>query len=679
MSSKGFTFNQPVVPGANSLDRMSFDDFYDMGEQEGSLPSFPPKTIKQIIQLVDQGKSDQISILEWLDAIDNQKHWDELDAGEVNNACRAIWYAMCTNAALGDIAFFKVALALDGKPTSIIPNLINSMDIVQGVSQLGELERKKIDWLQAIRSKSYQSMGQYCFESNRTPKDYVKYLRFPKANSYERQLSLQLIKVVPQQLNNDVDRWLHRCFNSLKTNNDKLAFCNTAISHFEEFDYGTHVEQILEDKCLPTGNDSYWYSLSEQSKSILKKKFNISSYYELKSISRLLTSDHGKEHFELAEYEARQIHSRTMFWSNYSSRFNRIRALLPEPTLGYLASQGYEPSGQVEILSKESVYQCEVLIFELDKIIAVEFLRGDLSETRFFKNTEWHAKRLFESANLTIEAIRDMTQLDVHDHLTSWQYFCEKLLRTKFKLLPNDDIPYFQGLPPAVNSYNETRGLPRPDQSYLDERARKLELWLERFWNTEFSTSKYGEQSGLEQKSNVYLSKAHIAKQLGNNEEHELYIKKSANQGNPEAMNQLGQILLKSSDVGARRHGERWLSKAADKGHASAQALVKKFNIKVEHGADYYQQQLKAHRHNMSKGHYKLDATLKRAALHNLNIFDLDRKFRFIEHNVGDLIVMLKELESRSGKEAAQFKSTVTDRLDEIFESLLVSHPATKN
>ncbi|MGR5543971.1 EH signature domain-containing protein [Vibrio sp. PNB22_2_2] len=671
MSSKGFTFNQPVVLGANSLDRMSFDDFFDMGELEGSLPSFPPKTIKQIIQLVDQGKSDQISILEWLDTIDNQKQWDELGAGEVNNACRAIWYAMCTNATLGDIAFFKVALALDGKPTSIIPDLIDSMDIVRGVSELAELEREKIDWLQAIRSKSYQSMVQYCFERKRTPKEYVKYLRLPKANSYERQLPVQLIKVVPQQLTYDTDRWLHRCFTNLKTNKDKLAFCNTAISHFEGFDYGDHVEQILEEKCLPTGDDTYWYSLSEQSKSILKKKFNISSYYELQSISKLLTSEHAQESCSFEDHEVRQIHSRTMFWSNYSSRFNRIRALLPELTFDYLVNQGYEPSDQVERLSKESVYQCEVLIFELDKIIAVEFLRGDLSETRFFKNTEWHAKRLFESADLTIQAIREMTQLDVHDHLTSWQYFCEKLLRTKFKLLPNDDIPFFKGLPPAVNSYNQTRGLPRPEQSYLDERARKLELWLERFWNTEFSTSKYGEQSGLEQKSNVYLSKAHIAKQLGNNEQHELYIKKSANQGNPEAMNQLGQILLKNSDVGLRRHGERWLAKAAVQGHVNAQTLVKKFNIKVEHDADYYQQRLKAHRHDITKGHYKLDATLKIAALRNLSVFDLERKFRFIEHNVGDLIVMLKELESRSSKEVTQFKATVTDRLDEIFESFV--------
>ncbi|WP_160167702.1 EH signature domain-containing protein [Vibrio jasicida] len=531
--------------------------------------------------MVDQGKSEQISILEWLDAVDNQSQWNDLEASEVNDACRAIWYAMCTNVALGDIAFFKVALALDGKPTSIVPDLIQSMDIVQGVSELEDLERKKIDWLQAIRSQSYQSMSQYCFDNNRTPRSYVRYLRLPKANSYERHLSSELVKAAPRPLTSAADLWLQECFRSLKTTNDKLAFCDTAINHFKDFDYGKHVEDILEEKCLPTGDDSFWYSLSEQTKGILKKKFNISSYYELKSISRLLTSDHGKENLEFEEHEARQIHSRTMFWSNYSARFNRIRALLPTQTLQYLMSQGYSPSGQIEALSDKSVYQCEVLIFELDKIIAVEFLRGDLSETRFFKNTEWNAKRLFETPGLTIEAIREMSQLDVHDHLTSWQYFCEKLLRTKFKLLPNPDIPYFKGLPPAVNSYSETRGLPKPEQSYLDERARKLERWVEHFWETEFKTSKYGEQSGLRQKSNIYLSKAQVAKQLGNDEDHELYIMKAANQGNAEAMWQLGQKLMLGSESTPkkRQYGEKWIAKAASEGHEVALETAKRFNI----------------------------------------------------------------------------------------------------
>ncbi len=88
----------------------------------------------------------------------------------------------------------------------------------------------------------------------------------------------------------------------------------------------------------------------------------------------------------------------------------------------------------------------------------VEFLRGASSETRIFNNNEWNARRLFEADGLSLDDIRAMSQLDVHDHVIFWQYFCEKLLRTKFKVYPNTNIPYFKGLPPAVNSYSEARG-----------------------------------------------------------------------------------------------------------------------------------------------------------------------------------------------------------------------------
>ncbi|KAB2825907.1 EH signature domain-containing protein [Aliivibrio finisterrensis] len=665
MSNKGFTFNQPSLPGLNSIDRMPFDDFFNMGEGVNNLPSFPPKSIREIVRLVDMGKSDEISILEWLDVIENKHQWELLNKNETNDACRAIWLAICTNVSLGDIAFFKVALALDNRQTSLVTELIDSMEIVRHVSKLNQLSKDKIEWLVLVAEKDYRLIAQQCYSANITPMGMIRKLRLPKANTYLKQLSENLVKTVSSQLITRSEQWLEKCFNELITTKEKEIFCEAAIHHFSDYNYGVAIKTLLEEHCLPMSEDTFWYDLTESSKKILRKKFDISSYYELKMISRTLTSDDGIKELEFEEHEARQIHSRTMFWSNYSSRFNRIRGLLPHTTYDYMQVSGQQLSAQIEPFDSD----CEVLIFELDKIIAVEFLRGELSETRFFKNNEWNAKRLFESKELSIDAIREISQLEVHDHITSWQYFCEKLLRTKFKLLPNDNIPYFKGLPPAVNKYSSITGLPMPAQSYLDERAAKLERWVELFWNAEFKTSKYGEQSGLEQKSNVYLSKAHVAQQLGKSEDHEFYIKKSANQGNPEAMNQLGQILLKNADVNLRRHGERWVAKAAINGHEKAQSLVEKFNIEMERNAEYFTQRLNVQKNKMSQGHYKLEKTLQLASFKKLSIFDLERKFRFIEHNVGDLIVMLEELESRSDKTAIEFRRTVSERLDDIFNS----------
>lgn len=177
-----------------------------------------------------------------------------------------------------------------------------------------------------------------------------------------------------------------------------------------------------------------------------------------------------------------------------------------------------------------------------------------------------------------------MSQLDVHDHVSSWQYFCEKLLRTKLKVVPDDNLPYFRGLPPSVNQYNSKTGLIKPDFSYLDERSRKLTPWVERFWQDEFKTAKYGNQSDLQKKSNIYLTKAYTARQLGNEEEYQLYLKKSAEQGNSEAMWELGQtmLLVRNSSAEKRRAGEEWIGKAASLEHEKAVDLATRFRIEFQ-------------------------------------------------------------------------------------------------
>ncbi len=113
----------------------------------------------------------------------------------------------------------------------------------------------------------------------------------------------------------------------------------------------------------------------------------------------------------------------------------------------------------------------------------------------------------------------------------------------------------------------------------LEKRSQQLEQWVEMFWSQELKTGKYGELKGLEKRSNIYLSKAQMAKQLGDGDSYDLYIKKAANQGSPEAMWQLGRSMLQGKDVRYRKHGEEWIAKAASKGHNEAVGTAKKFRI----------------------------------------------------------------------------------------------------
>ncbi|GAL03981.1 hypothetical protein JCM19237_2132 [Photobacterium aphoticum] len=207
----------------------------------------------------------------------------------------------------------------------------------------------------------------------------------------------------------------------------------------------------------------------------MKDQYGLSNFYELHGISRLLSHDDTESALGFDEQKRRQIHSRTMFWSNYTKHFQRIRALLPEASFHYIAqfNNGLPPF--VDKLSSSGSQDSEVYIFEFSKLIVVEFLRGGLSETRFLNATDWNLKRLFDSRELSIDDIRSLSQQEVHDHLVGWQYFCEKLLRTKFKLTPTTDKPYFKGLPPSVNSYSETKGLLiAPDLKMMSERKALL-------------------------------------------------------------------------------------------------------------------------------------------------------------------------------------------------------------
>ena len=593
MKNSVISFAQPSLPSKVGIDKNSFDDFFDMGKGATVLPSFPPKTLLQIVNLVDAGRADEISIFEWLEVTENTDQWTELTDDQSLDACRAIWMAICCTPVLGDIAFFKVALAIDGKSSSIVPQLLETMSIVRTVNGLDALCSEKIDWLLSLQAQQHRELANICWNANLTPYYKTKWLRLPLANTYLTQIQQEVCSVIdPQSYNEKSDNWLYECFLSLQTTKDRIAFCEHFILRFSKSAYSYLCGKMIEERCLPFNEDCYWYLLSEAAKEKLKNQFGLSNYYELHGISRLLSQDNTEDALGFDEQKRRQIHSRTMFWSNYTKHFKRIRALLPESSFHYIAqfNNGLPPF--VDKLAPSESHDSEVYIFELSKLIVVEFLRGGLSETRFFNATDWNLKRLFDSRELSIDDIRSLSQQEVHDHLVGWQYFCEKLLRTKFKLTPTTGKPYFKGLPPSVNSYSETKGLLfAPDSKMMTERKTLLAPWVEQFWNVEFKTGKYGEFGDTQKQSSVYLAKALMAKQLGNQDEYEMFIRQAADNGNPEAMWQLGRTLLlgSRSTPAMRKQGEEWIGKAASFAHHEATETATRFRIKIEEAQNILQ------------------------------------------------------------------------------------------
>ncbi|GAL03980.1 hypothetical protein JCM19237_2131 [Photobacterium aphoticum] len=267
MKSNVISFAQPALPGKVSIEKISFDDFFDMGDGVTVLPSFPPKSLLQIVNLVDAGRADEISVFEWLDVTENIDQWTSLTDAQSLDACRAIWMAICCNRVLGDIAFFKAALAIDGKSSSIVPQLLETMAIVRTVRGLDALCREKIDWLLSLQAQQYYELAQTCWNAQLTPYYKTKRLRLPLANNYLSQIQQQVCAVIdPNTYSEESDNWLYQCFLSLQTTKDKLRFCESFISHFSRSAYAYRCGQLIEDHCLPFNDNSYWYVLSEAAK-----------------------------------------------------------------------------------------------------------------------------------------------------------------------------------------------------------------------------------------------------------------------------------------------------------------------------------------------------------------------------------------------------------------------------
>ncbi|MGF1746212.1 EH signature domain-containing protein [Vibrio minamisatsumaniensis] len=582
MTSSGFSFSQPELPKRISL----LDQPQSLVEQrlvDMPLPSFPAKGLLEIVELVQQERYQDIHIFEWLDILQDESQWVELDQATLSNVLPSVWKGITASQKLSEIIFFKIALALDGKKSEIVPGIINSLEVVKNHTQmLSRHDAIKARWLLALQNSDLATLARYCYESGCTAEDMLTNYQLPLSNGYSYHISEFLFGCLDvANLNKQDDQWLASYFYSYKVSAHRMDFCRSLILEVGHYNYGESCHQIIEAHCLPFSKNSYWNKLPHDAKVILKQKYDLTCYYDLHTISSILYSNETSEALGLTEYELVQIKDRSLFWSNYSSRFSRVRVLLPVQTHDYLAHNDVELPDFIHRFSEEKQSNVETYVFELDGVIAVEFLRGETTDTRFFKKTSINVQQLFDSTSISVDAIRAMSQLEVHDHLDYWQHFCEKLLREKLSVLPNSGTTQFRGLAVDLGRYWDDFGLAKLTSDMLSIRKKAMQAWIEKFWEAEYATGKFGEIRGLAKRSQVYHMQALEAEQLGHKEDYEHLIRKAANQGNPDAMYRTGISVLKTSrsDRKLKQSGEDWIVKAANLGHIAAREFVKKFRL----------------------------------------------------------------------------------------------------
>ncbi|NJR65667.1 MAG: hypothetical protein HC772_10605 [Leptolyngbyaceae cyanobacterium CRU_2_3] len=211
-----------------------------------------------------------------------------------------------------------------------------------------------------------------------------------------------------------------------------------------------------------------WHKLTDLAKRNLRQWIGGISYGDFRRLADKLL-----QNLLLQPHEENQLRSRRTFWSNYSRRFQSdLRILLPYSSVAALAGESFP---EADILLEDNSDPTEICIFNLGKLLVVEFFRGDGSETRIFPYSTNLENFLFSNSRLSVKRIRCQGG-EVFDHAFGWQGICIQYLESH-NISANPGITEFYGLPGRCNSYRPGQGISSLSSEDQATRERSLRNW----------------------------------------------------------------------------------------------------------------------------------------------------------------------------------------------------------
>ena len=467
----------PSLPEVNARALVKLaGDSENSGLRSPSLPAgvlnsqiVSRSNLDEIIQDIENNRSENITPLEWLHCIYNKDKWDANNLERSRSTSEAIWKAAEQNSWLKQKLFWNLVLNYDNKKTLAL-SLIESYSVF-----LPQNSRdKKILFIIKFFNINYSAVKitQISLAERLTPDELFSQCQLPSKNSMVEKCLSSVVYVFSKvtHLNDELIEWLLRCFEKMNERQQVAAVEELLLKIDSKV--GSQYSQLMSWLRKNYGfsvPNSRWNKLSAEAKAAMRRWIGAVSYQDFQQLVNLVLN-----RVYLPEHEHRRLKSRSGFWSNYSDRFERIRILLPQSSVSILGS--YLNHKDVEILQEDGSDPTEVCIFDFGNWFVVEFFRGNGSETRIFTKNSETEQQLFNS-QLSIKKLRCLgLNNPIHDHVMCWQYFCERWLKEK-NILPNQNTTYFKGVPPRYSKYSIERGLPKPSPENIIQRDRQLNRW----------------------------------------------------------------------------------------------------------------------------------------------------------------------------------------------------------
>lgn len=426
------------------------------------------RSLDRIIADIQEGNTAQITQLEWIYYLYSQSQKDTH-----RELSRNLWETAKTNPWLKSYLLWRLAwhFSREKEKDSSNNNSILPSSLIKGFSEfeksLQNLDRLPIQIINIIpKSEAETEIANLCWQKLYTPIELMEKAKLPT------QIPV-IQRAFPRVVTNLVARnrsaskaefkWLLRCLQQMSFQ-QQLTAVEELLATFSG-ELKDDLPQLAE--WIRTQYQHRSHLLSSQAQTNLQRWVATLNYSYFQQVTNLVL-----RLLSLPEAEVKTIEELRDFWANYSDRFQNLRLLLPQSSLKTIS---YQLPCDVDPLTSDGSDTTEVSIFELNQHFVIEFWRGIACEARLLPKTSQNEKLLFGTTSLSVKHLRKLPG-KVCDRTLFWQPHCEKWLKD-YKILPNPNLEYFQGLSQDKGRYNRSTGLPLPNAKEQKQRESALKQW----------------------------------------------------------------------------------------------------------------------------------------------------------------------------------------------------------
>lgn len=477
----GIVFRTPQIPRENKLSKYILMPKVDGALGARPLPNFPPLSLEQMISVIENDMADQISTIEWLALF--RRDPQLLDSYSQQRYASAVWRVLLKDKRLSQLAFYSIAMHIAGIQRFFPSFLLNSLTIAADFFH--SRDRLKIFWLDAVRNSNWPEALALAYNERLSPHTFHTFLALPSIKGTALPLRKEMIRFYLEADTEDVEvaNWFVRSLDDYPIEESIIIIEETVHNLTKRCD--NFVDWLIKNVGL-NGQKDFGKRLSGSARLAISKLIRSSLFFKVHDLIMWLSNISNAEKLGFSEQSVKQMRARIFFWQNYSEKVNSIYLHLNpaayEYTIKHHSNRLTEFCYVSYPESPKSLDNEDFLIIGIDNYIIVEVLHGSLSEVRIFESTSRNKERLLDNPSLTLEGLRAMPCVAIHDHLVLWQYYFERMIREKYKILPNEELVRFVGLSKQNAIYSEVSGLPSPEPDLVRQRKSYLAEWLKGFF-----------------------------------------------------------------------------------------------------------------------------------------------------------------------------------------------------